>query len=209
MNRIKFRNNLGRRVAKRAPYDRILVVCEGSKTEPSYFRELVDYYRLSMVDVRVIGLGADPDKVVREADKIAQEENRIGEEFDSVFCVFDRDEHQSFYKATSMAIGKQMRPIRSWPCFEFWLLLHFDYSRSPYARNGNRSPATNCLHSLRQYLPNYEKNASGLFQQLQDKLEAAIANGKRSRKDSEDTGEDHPSTEVYILVEYLRDLNPD
>ena len=29
-----------RRVARRAPYDRVLIVCEGAKTEPNYFKWL-------------------------------------------------------------------------------------------------------------------------------------------------------------------------
>ena len=209
MNRIRSRNDLARRVAKRATYDRVLIVCEGRKTEPYYFRELVNNYRLSTVNVQIVGSGADPNQVVREADQIARTEKRKGERFDKVFCIFDRDEHEFFDQASNTATNKKIKPIRSWPCFEFWLFLHFDYSRRPYARSGNRSPATNCIQSLMRYLPNYKKSAPALFQQLQDKLETAITNGKRSRKDSDDTGEDNPSTEIHILVEYLRDLNPD
>ena len=33
-----------RKVAIREPYDRVLIVCEGEKTEPSYFMELREYY---------------------------------------------------------------------------------------------------------------------------------------------------------------------
>ena len=37
---------LERKQARRASYDRILVVSEGSKTEPNYFREIRAAYRL-------------------------------------------------------------------------------------------------------------------------------------------------------------------
>ena len=36
-------NDLKRNRAKQASYDRVLIVCEGSKTEPNYFREIIDH----------------------------------------------------------------------------------------------------------------------------------------------------------------------
>ncbi len=33
---------LQRKVPKRKPYDRVLIVCEGEKTEPIYFEDLCD-----------------------------------------------------------------------------------------------------------------------------------------------------------------------
>lgn len=35
---------LARKKARRAPYERILIVSEGSKTEPHYFGEIRAYY---------------------------------------------------------------------------------------------------------------------------------------------------------------------
>lgn len=32
--------SLQRKKALKAPYDRVLIVCEGAKTEPNYFREI-------------------------------------------------------------------------------------------------------------------------------------------------------------------------
>ncbi|VAW46556.1 hypothetical protein MNBD_GAMMA03-583 [hydrothermal vent metagenome] len=45
-------SNLERKKAKRAPYDRVLIVCEGEKTEPYYFSELIDYYRLNSANIK-------------------------------------------------------------------------------------------------------------------------------------------------------------
>jgi hypothetical protein len=40
-----------RRMAKRAPYDRVLIVCEGAKTEPNYFGWLRNKLGLNRANV--------------------------------------------------------------------------------------------------------------------------------------------------------------
>ena len=45
---------VGRRKPRvREPYDRVLIVTEGEKTEPLYFRELVSTYRINTANVEV------------------------------------------------------------------------------------------------------------------------------------------------------------
>lgn len=46
---------LKRRKARREPYDRVLIVCEGEKTEPVYFKALIRALRLSSANVEVCG----------------------------------------------------------------------------------------------------------------------------------------------------------
>ena len=47
------RQQLERKLARRASYDRILIVSEGSKTEPNYFGEIRQAYRLHTANVEV------------------------------------------------------------------------------------------------------------------------------------------------------------
>jgi hypothetical protein len=56
------RKQLERKLGRRASYDRILIVSEGSKTEPNYFREIRSAYRLhtANVEVQPSGLGTAP-----------------------------------------------------------------------------------------------------------------------------------------------------
>ena len=35
-----------RRKSNRESYDKVLIVCEGDKTEPLYFSELIDHYEI-------------------------------------------------------------------------------------------------------------------------------------------------------------------
>ena len=59
---------LKRRASRRDPYKKILIVCEGEKTEPNYFEDIREYYRLNTVNVEVRGdCGSDPMSVVNFA----------------------------------------------------------------------------------------------------------------------------------------------
>ena len=158
---------LRRRGPKREPYDRVLIVCEGSKTEPSYFRSLVDRYRLSTANVEITGSGSDPRALVKTAKKLRDDEKRWGDRYDTVYCVFDRDEHTHFNTASNEALSANLKLARSWPCFEFWLLLHFVYHRGPYAPSGNRSAADNCVGDLLLQQPSYTKGNAGVFEAYQ------------------------------------------
>ena len=206
MPRRKPRSSPGRRGAKRESYDRVLIVCEGTRTEPLYFRELADHYRLGTANIVVVGYGADPHTVVREAKQLRQQEKQRGEKYDTVYCVFDHDEHAAFDVASNDAATSGLKLARSWPCFEFWLLLHFIYSRSPYTRVDGRSPCDNCIRDLRRHLPEYEKAARGMFQSLEGLLEDAKRNAKQAIADVNETGERNPSTEVHELVGYLQSI---
>ena len=204
--------NLKRRAkrsrANREPYDRVLIVCEGSKTEPLYFYELVDFCSLSPDNVRIVGHGSDPLEVVRHAKKLQRQERRRGDRFDRVYCVFDRDEHSSFDRASDEAKTSGLQLARSWPCFEYWLLLHFHYSRRPYTRTGGRSPAENCINDLREHLPQYTKATEGVCQELEEKLEIAKARAIQTMDEAQETEEPNPSTEIHELISYLQSLKP-
>lgn len=84
--------SLERRRQRREPYDLVLIVCEGAKTEPLYFSKLRDALRLSHVNVRICGkeCGSSPLSIV---DYALSEFEREGE-YDRIFCVFDKDRHE-------------------------------------------------------------------------------------------------------------------
>jgi len=149
-----------RRGPKREPYDRVLIVCEGEKTEPYYFNELKDHYRLSTANISVTpASGSDPLSIVHTAKSIKADATRQRNPYDRVYCVFDRDEHANFEAACQQMADARLDSARSWPCFEVWLLLHFRYSREPFARSGRRSPADNCIRKLREQrgMEDYQK----------------------------------------------------
>ena len=209
MARRRPENRIARRRPTREPYDRVLIVCEGERTEPLYLGDLADDYRLSTANFKIVGRGADPKTVVREAIEQLRRENNLGENFDRVYCVFDRDEHATFLEASNEARASGLMLARSWPCFEFWLRLHFGFTRRPYTPSGGKSAAQNCVDELRRFIPGYEKAAEGVFFELKDRLEAAKVNATRALEDAHAAGDRNPCTEVHELVHYLQSLNPE
>jgi len=73
-------------------YPRILIVCEGEKTEPNYFEEIRREYRIHTANVRVLPseAGTNPMQIVQFAEDTFR---KSGKAFDKVFAVFDRDDH--------------------------------------------------------------------------------------------------------------------
>ena len=184
----------------------MLVVCEGERTEPRYFAALRDHLRLNTLVVKATK-GVDPRTLVNIAKNESQREKSKGEQFDFVYCVFDRDSHARFEEASDMAQARGFKLARSWPCFEFWLLLHFEFVMAPYARSGSESPCDACIRDLRKHIPDYSKGDQTTFNNLWHRLEQAIKNGYKAAADATATGERNPSTEVHKLVVHLRKLS--
>ena len=207
MARPHSRNRLQRRSPAREPYDRVLIVCEGEKSEPTYFQAMVNHRRLSTANVVIVGVGSDPRLLVVKAKRLKTREQRIGEQYDEVYCVFDRDEHAYFDTASGNARDAGIRLARSWPCFEYWLVVHFVYHRRLYGPSGNRTASQNCVIDLKKHLPGYTKSGAGVYGVLEDRLETAKANAKRALADAKETGRPNPSTEVHRLVAYLQALD--
>lgn len=202
-----------RQSPRRKPYDRVLIVCEGEKTEPIYLQELCDYYQLSTANVKVDGkCGSSPKSIYEHAVDLHKHAVKQGNAYDRVYCVFDKDTHNT-YQATLDKIAWQ-KPnntffaITSVPCFEYWLLLHFYLTTKPYAACGNNSIADQVIKDLKQQeiMSTYQKSAKGLFQKLLPRLETAKQNARQSLETANREGIDNPSTRVHELVDYLQNL---
>jgi hypothetical protein len=98
--------------------------------------------------------------------------------------------------------------IRSYPCYEFWLLLHFRYTRKPYEQAGKFSPADQLVRDLKKEegMQNYDKSSFRCFSYLLPRMTQAMQHAARSLKDAEQVGEMNPSTEMHILLEELKAL---
>jgi hypothetical protein len=201
-----------REKAKQAPYERILIVCEGMKTEPHYFRGLRLALGLHPANVIIEDKksGLDPKSLVT----FAIETFKNDKDFDCVFCVFDKDKHVSYtaaldkIRATRLAGGATLHPITSIPCFEIWLLLHFTYTTRSFSAAGDDSNCELVIKELdrKGRIPEYEKGAQDVFQAISDKLETAICNAEKLEDFHKTSQTDNPSTKVHHLVKYLKSL---
>lgn len=202
-------NQLSRRKAKRSPYAKVLIVCEGEKTEPHYFTGVQEFYELNTANVEITGeAGSSPKNIWSYARQRYREAKDAGDEFDKVFCVFDKDNHDGYYEVCREIDGSGPKDtfhhITSVPCFEYWLLLHFVYSTRPYESLPGNSSANQALSDLKNYIPDYEKGKRGIFLDLLEQLPQAKVYAQRTLDAARRSGTDNPTTKVHHLVEFLQ-----
>lgn len=128
--------SLRRKRGVRRERARVLIVTEGTETETQYFKGLARIVRATGVDVvglDVVGVGRDPATVVEVA---AERSGRIrsrgpsGDKYDQVWCVVDVDTHTTLEQAVRAAAASNISMAVTNPCFELWLLWHFqDFTR--------------------------------------------------------------------------------
>ncbi len=210
----KTANDLARKKEKRSSYERVLIVCEGEKTEPNYFQELVDCLELNTANVEIDGdCGSNPISVVNYAKHLYQEEKKTGDSFNKVFCVIDKDTHTTYDAALLLINNSKPKGVfeaaNSVPCFEYWLLLHFIFTTKAYTANGTKSSCASLISDLKQYLPNYEKGDKDIYSVVAKQTTQAIAYSKRAIDQAIAHVTDNPTTYIHDLVEYLQNLKED
>lgn len=199
---------LQRQKRERARNKRYLIVCEGTKTEPHYLRELLNDVGVRPQVVRIApNDGVSPDRVVAHAVALYEEDALAGDAYDTVYCVFDRDRHTTFDAAVQRtrdlsAKGKSFVAITSTPCFEFWLLLHFGYTAQPFHAAGKKSVGDQVVSALKakQGFAKYGKGQKGIYALLKDKLGDAITHAAQLRNHGAATGSVNPATDMDQLV---------
>jgi hypothetical protein len=182
-----------------------LIVCEG-ETEEAYFEAARVHFNLTTAEVVVADntKGAAPISVVECAEERADE----GGGYDAIFCVFDRDGHESFDRARSKIKGLASRSRNrlniheaiSIPCFELWVLLHFERTDRPF-----QNCAAVVAWIRNQHIEDYQKADDEVAKQLMVRIETALANARwlADRREIEDG---NPSTSVHALIQHLKDV---
>lgn len=179
--------------------DRILIVCEGKKTEPNYFLSFP--VNREVVEVDVTGEGANTLSLVQEAIKLR---DAAAHPYNQVWCVFDKDEFplDNFNKAFQLAKNQAIHIAYSNQCFELWYLLHFQYNDTAIQRNTYLVKLSKVLDK------DYKKNDSTMYELLKDRQPDAIRNSKKLMNSYHkfNPGRNDPSTTVYRLVEKLNEF---
>ena len=210
MRKPKTSSKIKRKKSTIPSYDSILIVCEGAVTEPKYLNSLKSAYGISSAMVTVAGeeCGSSPKSIV----EYAKTESKNGF-FDKVYCVFDRDKHDSYYEAISQIDSldrsrkwPSFRAIVSTPCFEIWILLHFIYSTKDYASIPGRSICEQVISDLKVHFSSYRKGCSCIYDLISSNQQKAIANAKRLRVHIDQSGATGPTTDMDELVEKLISL---
>ena len=176
----------------------VLIICEDSKSAKRYLEDAKKHFNVD-AEVEVVHLkNTDPIGIVNRAvERMAN--------FDKIYCVVDRDTHGSFDDATkAVASLEKVELVVSYPCFEYWLLLHFEYSRKGYMPAGKDSPGDQMVKALRNIpsMKDYDKGAAdGIFEKLLPMLPKAMRHAEKVLKDAECVKEMNPSTRMHELFD--------
>ena len=198
------------------PY-RFLIVCEGEKTEPSYFmplkKKLEEKFK-DLVNIKVMkktefievhGTGRNTESLVEYTKK--QSRDAIIP-FGHIWCVFDKDSFtpSQFNDAICDAKNNNMKVAWSNEAIELWFLLHFEFINTGITRD-------QYIDKLNKYFKDYgigngkyEKNSKDIYDLLETygSQKLAISNAKKLLREGTDYANMKPATTVFELVEELK-----
>ena len=195
-----------RQITSRAVKRSLLVFTEGERTEVDYLTHWRREHRFEVsveIDERH---GRDPLTLVQlalEAKQAASRDARRGRGggYDAYWCVFDVDDHATLARAVALASPNEINIAVSNPCFELWLLLHYQDQRAWVDRDAVQREFRSASGATDKNLP------SAVVIQLAQ----AFADAKRRAQDLAtmhtrngcSVGE-NPGTDVWMIVDSIR-----
>lgn len=172
-----------------------LIVTEGTKTEPIYFKKIIDIVnnnlpKDSRLKCEICGMGKNTISLVDSVLNLQYFiDKKIGSKiilYEKIFVVFDRDSFskQNFNRAINLCKKNDYIPLWSNEAFEYWLLLHFNYYNSNLSRLDYREKIENELKKKNINIK-YQKNSEKVIDYIIQKgsLINAINNAKRIHKE--------------------------
>lgn len=180
-------------------------------TEVAYLEEVRRRLERDAAAVIVFhGDHTDPVGIVREAIKLRDDQARRAvrstatDRFDQTWVVFDRERQnhprrEQVPEAMRLAQASDVQIALSIPSFEFWLLLHYEFTTKAF------DGCAACKKALKRYIKDYEKSNLRLVELL-ELLPNAIQHAARCHQHWEAVGGDrNPSTHVDALLCALND----
>ncbi len=192
---------------------RFLIVCEGKRTEPNYFKALIKNQYSDVIEEEVRGEGRSTCALVKRTQEIKQElEEKRFNKFDRVWVVFDKDDFKDFNEAIELAQNKSIQSAWSNEAFELWYLLHFQYLDTAIDRKAYIEKLQNEIRKHEGYENFiYKKNDPEIYkilQQIGNENDAKNYAEKLRRYFKDKDYKTHkPCTTVDLLVNELE--NPE
>lgn len=186
-----------------------LIVCEGEKTEPNYFKAFPKKQGRIVYDIKFDGGGINTLKVVDTAIDL---KNKSRQKYDSVWAVFDKDSFKSnsFNGAILKANKNDIKCAWSNEAFEIWYLLHFENRITSMNRTQYQKAIENAINKkILKGQPkfSYKKNDETMYQTLEryGNQNNAIKWAKKLNENiiNNNFAKTNPATQVYKLVEEL------
>lgn len=189
-----------------------LIVCEGEKTELYYLKQLIDDWGLGglkNIQIKVISKKGGPLRLVREALSKYNEKAKSGQKYDTVFCVFDRDQHDCFDAALhEIGKNKPLTAIVSNPCFELWLLLHYTPNAKSYVSMlGGKTASAQIAKELEKHNKNftgYNHGDTKTYEKTKDNITIALKHAKQLAERQNYNAATNPYTTMHNLITDLQ-----
>lgn len=207
LSTLRSERSFARRAGKTPPKEVTLIVCEG-ETETKYLKTLCQTLRLTTASIYVCDNGTDsaPINLVNRAERL----NLTNDGYDHIYCVFDKDVHESFDRAREriQALNNRSRkplPIKeaiSIPSFELWILLHYEQTDRSFI---NSAEVVRYIAN-QNHIRVYKKADDSICQELVRKIETAIANAVWLENRGH-TKNENPMTNVHKLVEHIKEIS--
>lgn len=182
----------------------MLLFCEGEITEPEYLKRLNEHWG-NRIALQFPRHGTAPKSIADAAAQAKKSSKRLSKsdpnaKIEAIWCVFDRDQHLLITEALQQAGDNDIPVAFSDPCFELWLLLHFQDQTAQLER-GDAS------RQCRLYMHNYKKqpDMNLLLNRLAEAEQRAQA--LCNRQIEHNLGRRNPWTEVHKLIQAMRSLS--
>ncbi|MFT4930029.1 MAG: hypothetical protein ACI8WB_006165 [Phenylobacterium sp.] len=190
------------------------IFCEGKKTEPYYLRGYIDRYHSDNKSLLVVEQAKKNTPIALVKEAIAHKDT--GNPRDVYWVVFDREsvtkyKHTDHLEAQNQARSHDIQIAFSNVCFEYWFLLHFEFSAAGYDCCDDllkNSPLKQKLAD--RGIKKYDKGIIYLFDKLKENngINNALTNGARIKKQalaSAERGREspcylNPYTDVHELL---------
>jgi hypothetical protein len=184
------------------------IVTEGEVTEKVYFRHIGRFRKNININVHTKKHGLNA-KIIMDLLQIKVIDKKTLNDGDEVWIVIDRDRwdmkhvEQCYKKICKLNKSNDEGENKevsfemafSNPCFEYWLLLHFEKPKNITAKN--------ITNKLKKHIPNYEKlkNVNNCKYFTENCINKAIENAKKDRDIMKCKWPESTGTTVYRLVE--------
>ena len=181
-----------------------LIVCEGEKTEPNYFKKFKGKFGNVIFEIDCEGKGYNTLRVVEEAIKIRDKNLK----YNRVWAVFDKDSfpENDFNSAIQKARANNIGCAWSNEAFELWYLLHFQYRNTSMSREDYKKAIENEINKQTSGFI-YTKNSTEMYEILLkygNQMQAIKNAEKLSQQYGNQNFANHnPRTQVYELVRQL------
>lgn len=193
-----------------------LIVTEGERTEPLYFKGIqklikekvggiIDIKELPVIEIH--GEGCSTGRLIEITDQIVKNAKIM---YQNIWVVFDKDDFEDFDQAIKDGENRGYHIAWSNQAFEYWLYLHFNYSDSALHRHQWNDKLDELFRQYHLGDGKYRKNYEDIYHILNSfgGVETAIKNAKRKMAeynlDKCRPSECDPGTMVYQLAEELK-----